>query len=100
MMTLVHQSGSWNRYSEAGLLHRDLFCTPVYVANDVAFMCRHPKLTKYYADHHDVDEDARTIPSLGEHWCGVTYAGLHCRHIDWYPYVLNPHVASSTVKIF
>ena len=48
-----------------------------------------------YTDHHDVDEDYATIPSLGEHWGGQVYAGLHCRHIDWLPSYSFINVASN-----
>ncbi len=47
----------------------------------IIITCRY--ILEYYTDPHNVDEDATTIPSLGEHWCGVAFAGLHCRHIDW-----------------
>ena len=68
-----------------------------YLRSHNTFKSTSQKLIKYYTDHHDVDEDHATIPSLGEHWRGNMYAGLHCRHIDWYPST-TANVASSDIR--
>ena len=51
-----------------------------------------------HADPHNVDEDLTTIPSLGEHWCGIAFAGLHCRHTDWSVDWYTNTVASSNMQ--
>ena len=47
-----------------------------------------------YTDQHDVDEDNRAIPSYGERWRGITYAGMYVRHVNTNPINASEFVAS------
>ena len=51
-------------------------------------------LGRYYTDQHDVDEDNRAIPSYGERWCGIIYAGMCVRHVNTNPINASEFVAS------
>ena len=48
---------------------------------------------KYYTDQHDVDDDNRAIPSYGERWCGIIYAGMYVRHVNTNPINASEFVA-------
>ena len=46
------------------------------------FICRHPKLIKYYTDWHDVDEDLRTILMHGGYWVHDVFTGIAHRDME------------------
>ena len=92
MVTNSAYGGYWAYENNEGVTRREMNNTPTDAFSYVA--SSNMKNSHSYTDFHDVDEDKATIPSLGEHWRGQVYAGLHCRHIDWLPSTLGNMVAS------
>lgn len=71
-----------------------MYSTPTDLGPNVASRCRHPKLIKYYADGHDVDEDMKTIVGCGGHWNMTDWPGIACRDQYSTPIDLGDAVAS------
>ena len=92
LIAISLHGGMWNSIGSDGIARRNLQDRVDLTGGDVA--SSNMKNSHSYTDFHDVDEDKATIPSLGEHWRGQVYAGLHCRHIDWLPSTLGNMVAS------
>jgi len=82
MRTILNQGGEWPTGKQVGITNRHLYRSSPHTSDFAASRCRHPKLIKYYADQHDVDEELRTIPNYGGMWDYYSTAGITRRDID------------------
>ena len=96
LRTIPSQGGRWSGNVAAGTARREMNDSPSYSGN-VASRCRHPKLIKYYTDHHNVDEDMMTITSYSGDSGNAVFSGIFARGSDNAPTEAWDIVASSDI---
>ena len=63
------------------------------MTDEVASVCRHPKLIIYYTDEHDVDEDWVTLTVQGGAYPQGISDGMSERYLNLIPSQISNYVA-------